>query len=316
MNNRSYIYPLKLSCYPKETIWGGDRLSKRYGKCDLTDLGESWELTVRKKEQNIIQNGECKGMSLNEYIDRFTSLSSETFPILIKFIDAHDDLSVQVHPNDEVARHNGERNGKSEMWYVIEADKGASIIYGTTDGETDFSVKAAIKKRRTSDVLKRINVAVGDTYFIPGGLVHAIGKGIVLAEIQQNSDTTYRLYDYDRKDKNGNQRELHIAQATQSLILFSEKDINDIRYSKPCPLEGNVLASCEFFSVTKLSISGIKKLYTDTSPFISLLCIEGEGKIKWESQEEAMLSGDSFFIPPELSSFELEGQLTVIMTTI
>lgn len=312
-----FCYPLKLSYFPKETIWGGDKLSKKFGKGNCNSLGETWELSVRKNEKSIIRNGLLAGMSLGEYIDRYTTVSSAEFPILIKFIDAADKLSVQVHPDDIHAKCIGEKNGKTEMWYVIEAEDDSSIIYGAQPDANRDILETAIQSGTINDHLNKITVSAGDVFFIPGGLIHAIGKGILLAEIQQNSDTTYRFYDYDRKDKNGNTRELHTDQALKSFKKFTQADIESIRFSVSRETYGGkLLTSCEHFTVTKHSISTRKSFVINNDPFISLLCIGGSGVIEWKNGEENVSAGDSFYIPEELGTFDISGNLELLLTTV
>lgn len=310
-------YPLKLSYFPKETIWGGNKLSKNFGKGDSSSLGETWELSVRKNEQNTIKNGPLAGTSLYEYIDRYTGLSSKEFPILIKFIDAADKLSVQVHPDDAYANYIGERNGKTELWYILEAESNASIIYGMSRDSSPDQLKSAISEGTLENHLSKVKVSPGDVYFIPGGLVHAIGKGILLAEIQQNSDTTYRFYDYNRKGKDGMMRELHAEQALEALKNFTKNEIDAIRFSKPHKAyDGEVLASCEYFTVTKHVISNDKTFDINNLDFISLLCTKGNGIIKWSSGSESVTAGDSFYIPKELASFDISGNLELLITIV
>lgn len=310
-------YPLKLSCFPKETIWGGNKLSKKLGKGDLDQIGETWELSVREDEKSIIKNGYLAGMALGEYIDRYTELSSAEFPILIKFIDAADKLSVQVHPDDSYAKQMGEKNGKTEMWYILEAEDNASIIYGTHPESNRDKLEAAMQTGSLNDHLNKVTVSAGDVFFIPGGLVHAIGKGILLAEIQQNSDATYRFYDYNRKDKNGNARELHTKQALEAFKKYTEADINAMRFARSREAyEGELLASCEHFTVTKHSISDCKSFIINNDPFISLLCVGGNGIIEWKNGAENVNAGDSFYIPGKLGSFDISGNLELLITTV
>ena len=312
-----FYYPLKLSYIPKETIWGGDKLSKRFGKGILDSLGETWELSVRENEKSIITNGPLAGLSLNEYIDHYTERSSKGFPILIKFIDAADKLSVQVHPDDPHAQLVGEKNGKSEMWYILEAEENATIIYGADPRSSFEQLETAALTGNLEHHLNKVNVSPGDVYFIPGGLVHAIGKGILLAEIQQNSDTTYRFYDYDRIDKNGNCRELHTEQALKALRCYSDEKIESIRFSVSREMYGGEpLVSCEYFTVTKHIISGTKHFHIKNDPFISLLCVGGEGVIEWKNGSEKVSVGDSYYIPDKLYAFNISGDLELLITTV
>ena len=317
MNTNKTIYPLSLSYCPKETVWGGSRLSSLFGKNPSEGLGETWELSVRNDENSIIKNGPCAGLSLKEYITAHTSYSPSQFPILIKFIDAKDDLSIQVHPDDEYAYSIGEKNGKTEMWYVIEAEENASIVYGNAPGLNIEDLKDAVLSGNAEDVLTKVKVSAGDVFFIPAGLIHAIGKGVLIAEIQQNSDTTFRLYDYGRKDKHGNTRPLHVEHATKAFKNFTEDEISKQRFSRSgITTGGEILASCDYFTVEKHTVSGEKRFNSCESPFISLLCIKGEGKVKWEGGSEKICAGDSFYIPRELNSFSISGNLELLTTIV
>ena len=190
-------YPMKLVPVPRRMIWGGNTLKTKYNKvADFDELGESWELCCRNEAKSIIENGEYAGRYLCDVLS-----CGIDFPLLIKFIDSGDKLSVQVHPDNDVTDENGTPLGKTEMWYIIDAEKDAHIIYGLCDGVTIGEFEDKIKKDDFDNTLRKVPVKAGDCYFIPAGQVHAIGKGIVLAEIQENSDTTYRLYDYGRLDK-------------------------------------------------------------------------------------------------------------------
>lgn len=317
MKNNNYIYPLALTYCPKETVWGGSKLSKLFGKSPAESLGETWELSVRDDENSYIKNGICQGISLKEYIKTHTGYSGEHFPLLIKFIDAKADLSIQVHPDDTFASVIGEKNGKTEMWYIIEAEEDASIIYGSKSGVDINDIKTAVLSGDAERVLNRIKVSAGDVIFIPGGMIHAICKGVLVAEIQQNSDTTFRLYDYGRKDKDGNPRPLHVEQAVKAFKNYTDKEIGDVRFSRSTDFGGGeILASCNYFTVAKYNICELTQFTFADEPFISLLCIEGGGVVGWSDGEEEILAGDSFYIPKELGSFHISGKLKLLTTTV
>ena len=316
MSINDKIYPLKLTPFQKETVWGGEKLAKLFGKGSSESLGETWEMSVRNDENSYIKNGSCAGMTLKEYIKKHTDYSPEHFPLLIKFIDAKDDLSIQVHPDDTFARSIGEKNGKTEMWYVIDAEEDGEIVYGALPHLDGNDIKDSLMKGDPS-VLNRQKVSAGDVIFIPGGMIHAIGKGVLIAEIQQNSDTTFRLYDYERKDKDGNLRPLHTEQAAKAFKSFTEKEIRDLRFSKCADdRNGELLASCDFFTVTIHEISKPTRFDFSDEPFISLLCIEGDGVVGWGRGEEEIRAGDSFYIPQELGSFNISGRLKLLATTV
>ena len=298
-------YPLKLSFLPKERIWGGDRLVREFGKeTDVAPLGETWELALRPDGQNTVLNGACKGYTLEDALIRMGSIKGpfdgkeSRFPLLIKFIDAHDKLSVQVHPDDAYGTADGDM-GKTEMWYVLDATPDAELVYGLADGVDKASFAEAVKAGKTEDVLRRVAVKKGDVFFIPAGLVHAIGAGILIAEIQQNSDLTYRVYDYDRRDANGNLRELHIEKALDTVRSYTEEEIASIRYSAADEKASEgLLAACPYFRVEKKAAAPGKPLFIEeTDGFVSLLCTEGEGIMTVRDEDFAVKKGDSWLLP-------------------
>ena len=208
--------PIRLDGVYKNYIWGGTKLNLRFNKnSEFEKTAESWELSVHPDGPSIISNGKNKGMMLSEYISKNpsvlgTSRKTDELPILIKLIDAEDKLSIQVHPNNEQAKEWENQNGKTEMWYVLDADEDAKIVYGVKESISKEELKEAILSNTVEELLDSTPSKKGDVFFVDAGTIHAIGKGNVIAEIQQNSNVTYRLYDYDRRDKEGNPRELHI----------------------------------------------------------------------------------------------------------
>ncbi len=284
-------YPLKLTSVNKSIIWGGEKLGLSYGKGEGR-IAEAWELTVHPEGINVIENGEYAGMPLSEYIE-----SNENFPIMIKLIDACDRLSVQVHPV------------KTEMWYVLEADDGASLVYGLKNGFNREEFEKAIAENRVEELLNYVPVKKGDVFFIPQGLAHAIGKGILIAEIQENSNATYRIYDYGRL-QNGKPRELHVAQSIQTIKDFTEDEINEIRYENGKTGENNV-ANCKLFCVDRYVVDSSLTLDTENS-FVSVMCVNGEGKVG----DETMKKGDSFFLPEKMGKVEITGNCEIIVTTV
>lgn len=282
-------YPLKLSSVNKSIIWGGSKLSEKYGKGE-GKIAEAWELTVHPEGINVIENGEYKGMLLSEYLG-----SDKDFPIMIKLIDASDRLSVQVHPV------------KTEMWIVLEADEGASLVYGLKDNFNEKSFAEAVNEGRVEELLNYVPVKKGDVFFIPQGLVHAIGKGILIAEIQENSNITYRVYDYNRL-QNGKPRELHVEQAIKTVKDFTEEEINAIRYS--CGKDNeSVIASCPLFKVEKHTVCGDMTVDTEGG-FVSVICLDGEGTVG----DEKMIKGDSFFLPEGMGKVTVSGNCEIIVS--
>lgn len=316
---------MKISYVAKSRIWGGHELETRYGKKpdrDGGNIGETWELTVREDEMSVIISGECAGEALGDYIKSNKSVlgtkyDGGRFPLLIKFIDACDKLSVQVHPDDEYARKNEKDPGKTEMWYIIDAKPGAKIVYGLADGIGKAEFAAAVKENRIDTAMGYREVHAGETYFIPSGLLHAIGEGIIIAEIQQNSDLTYRVYDYDRRDANGNLRELHIMKALDVVRPFTEDEINAIRYeAKDACDDENTLAHCRYFKVCKYSLHGEKKFCAGDDSFVSLLVLSGCGKISSHGTEYEINAGDSIFIPASLGDFYVTGDVEIITSSL
>ncbi len=289
-------YPMLLNPYLRPMIWGGVRLKTKYNKVSESEnIGESWELTIRPEAVSTIANGVYEGKRLCDVMNY-----DGTFPLLIKFIDARDKLSVQVHPDDDITDTNGLPLGKTEMWYIIEADENAHIIYGLYDNVSKDDFSEMLKNKSFSSALKKVPVKQGDCFFIPAGQVHAICEGILLAEIQQNSDTTYRLYDYDRLDKNGKPRELHTKMALKVMKCRSNEDIERIRFSRG--KEDGYLANCDKFFCSKHVCNGDKSNYIQESPtFSALIFLEGTGLIIHEGTEYPTKAGYTYFIPDGIS---------------
>ena len=286
---------MRLVPYMREMIWGGDRLKTKFNKSSESDkIGEAWELTCRPEAVSVIANGEYEGQTLNSLLG-----CGYDFPLLIKFIDACDKLSVQVHPDDDVTDDSGVPLGKTEMWYIISADEGAFIIYGLNDGLTVSDFTKMVESNNFESGMKRIYVKPGDCYFIPAGQVHAIGEGILLAEIQQNSDTTYRFYDYGRLGTDGRPRELHIEKALSVTRSRSDSEINKLRFSKGN--EDNCLVNCDKFKCIKHVASEGKAVKISRTTFTSLVFIEGDGYIECNEIKYPAKSGDTYYIPEGLS---------------
>lgn len=315
-------YPLLMTPVSKEIIWGGDRLKKEYGKTAPFDkIAESWELTVREGEMCVIANGELAGVKMSDYIssdpDGILGKSCakyDRFPLLIKFIDAADRLSIQVHPDNEYSLANEGELGKTEMWYIMAAEEGAKLVYGLKEGCTIEEFRDAVHAGRTEEMLNFVPVHAGEVYFIPSGQVHAIGAGILIAEIQQNSNITYRVYDYNRKGADGKPRQLHTEKALDVIKLRSEDEINAIRFSHPEKEEGGVnLASCEYFTVKKYSADGELVLSAGDDSFLSVLVLEADG---CEIGGNPAKRGDSFFIPAGCGEVKVSGKAEIIVSKV
>lgn len=306
------MYPFLLTYITKSPIWGGTRLlTDRWGKTSSSStVGESWELTVREKEMSAIRNGDLYGMTLGEYFARYgkekigSAWNGETFPLLIKLIDATDKLSVQVHPDDAYAsRVEGDR-GKTEMWYIVEADPGAEIVYGLSDGVDREQFRKAVRDGRIGDVLKHQPVKPGEVYFIPSGMVHAIGAGILIAEIQQNCDLTYRIYDYDRRQPDGSLRQLHVDKALDVVRPFTDEEINKVRFAKG--EEAGLFANCPYFKTGLLSGPKSRRTVSAES-FLYLLCLDGTGSVTAGGETVSVRKGDSIFLPAGTGDSALDG---------
>ena len=315
------LKPIKLAPVFKEIIWGGNRLKEEYNKkSDLSNIAESWELTARPDGMNTIVGGEYDGMTLEEYIKEngesvVSNIPQPFFPLLIKFIDAQDNLSVQVHPDDEYGLANANSLGKTEMWYIIDAKPGAQLVYGLKPNVTNDDFKKAIENGKVEEMLNYVDVKKGDVFFIPSGLVHAIGSGILLAEIQQNSNITYRVYDYNRVGKDGKPRELHVNDALNVIVNRNQDEIDKIRFSTNVK-NNNTLASCEYFNVEKLNIDGSCKFSTNAESFASILCLDGCGEIEFNGNRYPLCKGDSYFIPADMGEYTVSGKLEIIVSKI
>ena len=304
------LYPLKLKPAVKEIIWGGDKLKTDYNKsAPFEKLAESWELTVRPDGMNVIENGECAGTTLGDYLTPDLigkNYSGDRFPLLIKFIDARDRLSIQVHPSDDYAMKNEGEYGKTEMWYIVEAEEGAELVFGL-DGEYSKEIfDKAVENGTVESLLHRVNVKPGDVYFIPSGLVHAIGAGILICEIQQNSNVTYRVYDYNRPGKDGKPRELHVAKAREVIVNYSPAQLESLRFSGNADITPDLLATCDKFTVHKYEIAGEKALNVTEKSFVSLTFTSGEGEIVSGGESYSFAKGDTYFLPAGLGEVKIK----------
>ena len=305
-NNEYQRVKMKIEkLYPecKDYIWGGEKLKKKYGKqTNKTPCAESWELSFHKDGLTRLANGKTLAETVTEKDLGENVNVFPFFPMLIKFIDAKENLSVQVHPSDEYALAHENSFGKTEMWYIVEAEKGAGIYLGFNRDVTKEEYETAIKENRLTELLNFYEVKAGECYFIPSGTIHAIGKGCLICEIQQNSNLTYRVYDYGRKDKNGSERELHIEKALQVTKLTKHKNT---------PLTGDTLGASKYFTVKKLCVKN-EVLRADNKTFQCLTCVKGQGEI----DGQALQTGDSFFVPANFGEYTLKGDMEIIMTEI
>lgn len=321
-------YPLKFKPVFKDYIWGGRTLSKLGKSLPEGSVAESWEISSHSDGVSVVAEGKFKGMLLTNMIEEYKAElmgsdiynKNSRFPLLIKFIDANDRLSVQVHPNDEYAlvEENGEL-GKNEMWYVIDAKPGAKLIYGIKPGIDKETFKRAVNNGILEECLNYVNVSKGDFLNIPAGLIHAIGEGILLAEIQQNSNTTYRVYDYDRLDKQGNKRPLHVEKALDVIDFnFEVKDNfkTGIKLNIGQNSYKNYRIANKYFSVEEYSINGKIEEKTDGSKFYIFIIIEGSGEISWSEGKLQIKRGDSILIPASLGGYCISGEIYTLKTYV
>ncbi len=309
----------------KDYIWGGDNLKKLYGKrSPLERLAESWELSTHKDGLCTIEDGHYKEQTLLDYIRRNGKKvlgerceTEDELPILIKLIDAKDNLSVQVHPDDTYAQLNENDLGKTEMWYVLDTKEDAKLIFGFKKDITKELFEDYIKNNKLTDVLNYVPVKRGDVFFIEPGTIHAIGEGIVLAEIQQSSNITYRIFDYDRVDQYGNKRELHLDKAMQ-VTRFNRINQDKIKYKMQDEdgFSQATLVKCNYFNVQLLEVTQKIILDADGQSFHSLLCLEGTFTLFNEHYSKEVVKGDSFFIPAHFGRYTVQGKGKFILTTI
>ena len=279
------LYPLRFEPIYKNTIWGGDKILALKGmQPNGENLGESWEVSGVQDNVSVVADGYLKGTSLTELIQKYKEIFvGETvyqrygnqFPLLFKFIDAHDDLSVQVHPDDEMARKHRQSNGKTEFWYVIDAEEGSSLYAGLKKNCSPEELRTAVESDEVCELLNKEEVVAGDAFFLPAGRVHAIGAGLLIAEIQQTSDATYRLFDYNRVDKNGNPRELHLDKALESIDYKVYRNYKTT-YNKNRTCKPIQLKECGYFTINLLTADTFVKFdYKGLDSFVAFMCVEG-----------------------------------------
>jgi len=309
------MYPIKFENLYYERIWGGKDLEKFRNNVPEGVIGESWDIACHKNGTGKVENGELKGKTFDEIIQLYgkkllgNEIDTKEFPLLIKLITAQDKLSVQVHPNDEYANRVEKDSGKTEAWYVLDAEKNASLIVGTKDCDKE-TFKKAIDEGNLDKYLNKIPVKKGDFFYVQSGLVHAICEGVLIAEIQQNSDTTYRVYDYNRG------REIHVEKGLD-VIDFSLKveNSNGILVRKD-GYDKTYLCLGEYFTIQKYKINTSAKEKSDEERFYLFTCVEGNGVIKYRDKEEKILMGDSIFIPATLGDYELIGNFALLKSYV
>jgi mannose-6-phosphate isomerase len=316
------LYPLFFEPVYKNIIWGGRNLETVFNRIlPPGEIAESWDVCCHKNGMSIVSNGPLKGKSLEELIKLYSlellgkkCVDMDRFPVLVKIIDANDKLSVQVHPGDAYALKDCGDLGKTEMWYIIDAKPNSRLVYGTLPGVSKEEFKASITNGSLQEKMRYVNVVKGDVIFIPVGTVHAIMEGLIIAEIQQNSDTTYRVFDWDRTDVNGNSRELHIDKALDVINFDFDGKINkpiDIKHSG---YNEEKLISCEYFKVDKIIIDNLYEDKTDGNSLFIYTSIDGDGYLVHNETKYNVPKGSSFIIPAAIGKFEIIGNLTLLKT--
>lgn len=325
-NSRTVYKPRPFLLEPacKEALWGGQKLKEQFGKqSDLDNIAETWECSTHPEGPSLVVTGEHKGMLLTEVLQKYPEYlgthprSKGELPILVKFIDAKQKLSVQVHPDDEYAKiHEQGQLGKTEMWYVLEADKGAELIYGFYSDMDRVAVRQSVKDGTIERYLQKVKVRQDDVFYIPAGTVHGIGAGNLIAEVQESSNLTYRLYDYDRIDKAGQKRELQLEKALAVADLKGKaaprQPLRVLRYTQGSATE--FLCRCKYFQVERMLLNTegknkLAELYTGSSSFQAILCLDGEGNIQMEDNEKLVYSkGNCIFIPANAGKLNFCGK--------
>lgn len=309
----------------KQTLWGGSKIIPfKHLDAQLENVGESWEISGVSGNETIVANGQYKGMSLNQLVREMKgSLVGEEnyqrfgdeFPLLIKFIDACQDLSIQVHPTDEIAHRQGKSRGKTEMWYTLESAPGAQLYNGLKQQITPEQYKEMVADDTITDALARYEVKEGDVFFIPAGRIHAIGAGCFVAEIQQTSDVTYRIYDFKRKDKNGNYRELHTQLASESIdytVLDNYRTVYE-----PVKNEGTQVVTCPYFTTAVYDLDEPMTLdYSELDSFVILIAVKGGGQLISEGEEMSFQMGDTVLLPATTKEIKVEGTVKFLETYV
>ena len=310
----------------KQTIWGGNKIvAFKHIQSDMENVGESWEVSGVPGDESVVANGECKGKTLNEVLAEMKQKLvgeenykrfGDRFPLLIKFIDARQDLSIQVHPDDETAHRQGKAMGKTEMWYVMDSDEDASLKVGLKKKITPEEYARMVEDDTICDALGNYKVKSGNCFFIPAGRIHAICSGSFIAEIQQTSDVTYRIYDYKRKDKNGNYRELHTKEAAEA-IDYTVLDDYRTEYT-PVKNEATQLVSCPLFTTAVYDLTEPMTLdYSELDSFVILIALKGEGSILTSSGNSySFREGESILLPATTEMVKVEGNIKFLETFV
>lgn len=312
-------YPLQFEPILKERIWGGTKLKTLLNKPIVSNItGESWEISTVEGDISIVANGTLAGKSLNDLIQSTPEAIMGTavykrfgkqFPLLFKYLDAREDLSIQVHPNDELAKKRHNSFGKTEMWYVMQADVNSKLIVGFKENSNAEEYLKNLKNKTLLSILDDVKVKEGDVFFLATGTVHAIGAGLVVAEIQQTSDITYRIYDFDRVDANGNSRELHVDLALEA-INYNKIDTYK-KYDKK-QNQSNTVVDCPYFATNFIPLEGELEVKKWGDSFTVFMCVDGHFEIELDGEKFEYKKGDTVLIPAVLKSFILNGKASIL----
>jgi len=317
------LYPIKFDPILKEKIWGGEKLIQTFKKKSTkNNIGESWEVSDVKGDVSIVSNGDLKGKSLKDLIktykgdfvgNKIYEQFGEAFPILIKFIDAKTPLSIQVHPNNELAKERHDSFGKNEMWYIMDSDEEAELIIGFNKEVSQHEYVQALEEGKVLDILNSESVTKGDTFYIPTGRVHAIGAGTVLAEIQQTSDITYRIYDYERVDKvSGKQRELHTEQALDAIDYTVHKTYKTDY--KLIDNQSSILVHSPYFKTDIIQLNtSVVKNYKILDSFVIYMCVDGAFELEFENEIYTVEKGETIVLPASIQEVTLKSSEAKIL---
>ena len=313
------FYPLTFYPILKERIWGGTKLKTYLNKPITSNItGESWEISAVENDVSIVSNGNFEGKSLNDLIQEYPEAILGTkvyaqfgkqFPLLFKYLDAREDLSIQLHPNDALAKKRHNSFGKTEMWYVMQADEAASLIVGFKNKSSQEDYLKNLNNKTLLAILDTKKVKKGDVFFLDTGTIHAIGAGIVIAEIQQTSDITYRVYDFDRVDANGNTRELHNDLALEAInydVVDAQKEY------KTHENVSNEIVNCQYFTTSIIPLDGEHTISKNKNSFTVYMCVEGNFELLYQGKNYTYQKGDTVLIPAEMNEFQIVGIASVL----
>ncbi|RKR85554.1 mannose-6-phosphate isomerase [Mucilaginibacter gracilis] len=312
----SALYPLKFKTIYKDKIWGGNKINTYLGKdfSPLPNCGETWEISGVKSDVSVVEGGALQGESLADLLEKYQDQLvgkkvydrfGNIFPLLVKFIDANDWLSIQVHPDDELAKKRHNSFGKTEMWYIIESDPGSTLITGFNQQVDEKLYLEKLNAGHLEDILNKEEANAGDVFFLPAGRVHTIGKGLLLAEVQQTSDITYRIYDFDRVDDKGNKRELHTEEALAAIDYKQYPDYKT-RYT-PAENEDIHLVSCPYFTTNVMDFTeGTNKDYSNLDSFVIHVCVAGAYTITHQSETYEVKMGECILLPNTVNQIEIK----------